>query len=260
MGRGYLVYRWLVSLLTLTLLAQSLIPRLLYTTHKAWQYLLYLGHWVRMLAALHHTLEAVMVTHRWRTELQGQVSLGSREGYSEGPGSTLPWSHRILWALANIDSEVSSLCSIVYWPFVYTPEHGLGLENLSGHAIITAVNITDLFISARPWRCLHAYQAQLFCLAYSLSSLVTVQEEGRQGRARDLPYSYSLLPSEPEACLITILGISLILPFIHLAFLLLYKLRCSLVRAVGRGAAIHGKGRVEGEEVEMVEGMRGLLT
>ena len=92
MGRGYLVYRWLLSLLTLTLLAQSLIPRLLYTTHKvrgwhwpavgsgqqcqlsmcqAWQYLLYLGHWVRMLAALHHTLEAVMVTHRWRTELQG---------------------------------------------------------------------------------------------------------------------------------------------------------------------------------------------
>ena len=33
-GRGYLVYRWLVSLLTLTLLAQSLIPRLLYSTHK----------------------------------------------------------------------------------------------------------------------------------------------------------------------------------------------------------------------------------
>ena len=94
MGRGYLVYRWLVSLLTLTLLAQSLIPRLLYSTHKvrgwlalfsrgkwpavfcqAWQYLLYLGHWVRMLAALHHTLEAVMVTHRWRTELQGSCSL-----------------------------------------------------------------------------------------------------------------------------------------------------------------------------------------
>ena len=37
-GRGYLVYRWMVYLLTLTLLAQSLIPRLLYTTHKvrAW--------------------------------------------------------------------------------------------------------------------------------------------------------------------------------------------------------------------------------
>lgn len=259
----YLTYRWFISLTLLTLLAQSLGPRLIQSPRTCWYYLLYLAHWVRLLAVLHHTWEAALVTSRWRTELAGQVDASVREGYSSGPGPTLPWSHRILWTLANINTEVSGLCSLVYWPFIYTPEHDLGLENLSGHAIITAINIWDIFISARPWRCLHAYQAQLFCLAYSLSSLVTLEEEGRavaQG-SRDLPYSYSLLPSKPSHALITILGVSLLLPFIHLAFILLYKLRCCLVTLAGRGHTIHGKGRVHREQgIEMAEGTRGLLT
>ena len=37
-------------------------------------------------------------------------------------------------------------------------QHGLSLENLVGHAVITAVNVIDVFISSRPWRCLHVYQ------------------------------------------------------------------------------------------------------
>ena len=107
-----------------------------------------------------------------------------------------------------------------------------------------------------PPRCLHAYQAQLFCLTYSLSSLVTVEE---RGLALDSPYSYSILPSDPAPCLITILGITLVLPFIHLLFVVLYKVRCSLVRLAGRGDRIHGKGREVGEGVELVEGGEGLL-
>ena len=53
-----------------------------------------------------------------------------------------------------------------------------------------------------------------------------------QGASIDLPYSYSLLPGEPSHAFITILGIMLILPFIHLFFVLLYKLRCSLVKVI----------------------------
>ena len=99
-----------------------------------------------------------------------------------------------------------------------------------------------------------------------------------QGASIDLPYSYSLLPAEPSHALITILGIMLILPFIHLFFVLLYKLRCSLVKVrmeeklksnsgkikplqvMGKGDLIHGKGRKEGEGVEMVEAGQGLLN
>ena len=99
-----------------------------------------------------------------------------------------------------------------------------------------------------------------------------------QGASIDLPYSYSLLPGEPSHAFITILGIMLILPFIHLFFVLLYKLRCSLVKVrmeekpksnspqikplqvMGKGDLIHGKGRKEGEGVEMVEAGQGLLN
>ena len=99
-----------------------------------------------------------------------------------------------------------------------------------------------------------------------------------QGASIDLPYSYSLLPGEPSHAFITILGIMLILPFIHLFFVLLYKLRCSLVKVrmeeklksnsgkikplqvMGKGDLIHGKGRKEGEGVEMLEAGQGLLN
>ena len=32
-------------------------------------------------------------------------------------------------------------------------QDGLGLENLSGHAIITVINLLDILVSGRPWRC-----------------------------------------------------------------------------------------------------------
>ena len=105
--------------------------------------------------------------------------------------------------------KIFKACSLLFGKLL---QHGLSLENLVGHAVITAVNVIDVFISSRPWRCLHVYQVfsymwlsisvlscwkkwkrkrwiylhnqkhvfqtQLFCLTYSLSSLVTVEEEG----------------------------------------------------------------------------------
>jgi len=264
-GRVSLVYlclRWTIALAMLFALFQPLLSRVIHAPRTSWQYLLYLAHWVRLLAFLHHTTEAVLVSLRYRAELKGQEDIRNSPGYSSGPSSpSLPWTHKMLWTFANISSEVSVLCTLVYWPFIYRPEHGLSLENLVGHGVITGINIMDVFISSRPWRCLHVYQTQLFCLTYSLSSLVTVEEEGNsEGASIDLPYSYSLLPGEPSHALITILGIMLILPFIHLFFILLYKLRCSLVKVMGKGDLIHGKGRKEGEGVEMVEAGQGLLT
>ncbi len=74
------------------------------------------------------------------------VMLGS---YAES-GSSLPFSHRVLWVTANINSTLSVLTSLIYWSFVYTPGlHPLDLQNLSGHALITAINIFDVFVSAR---------------------------------------------------------------------------------------------------------------
>ena len=175
--------------------------------------------------------------------------------------------------------KIFKACSLLFGKLL---QHGLSLENLVGHAVITAVNVIDVFISSRPWRCLHVYQVfsymrlsisvlscwkkwkrkrwiylhmypiknkffRLSCFASPTPcppwspwrrratlrwSSQSIQEFNihLQGASIDLPYSYSLLPGEPSHAFITILGIMLILPFIHLFFVLLYKLRCSLVK------------------------------
>ena len=134
----------------------------------------------------------------------GQVEVSITSGYAE-VGSPLPLSHRVLWLLGNINSDVSMLCSVVYWPFLYNQEP-LSFHNLSGHGLITIINILDVLISDRwlafssysakififrPWRCLHAYQVQLFCLIYVLSNFAYV--EGGGTNIADQPYIYSIL-------------------------------------------------------------------
>jgi hypothetical protein len=83
--------------------------------------------------------------------LPGEYEVAVLESYRYAEsGSLLPLSHRILWVTANINSTLSLLSSMIYWSFVYTPGlHPLDLQNLSGHALITAINIIDVFISAR---------------------------------------------------------------------------------------------------------------
>jgi hypothetical protein len=43
----------------------------------------------------------------------------------------------------------------------------------------------------RPWRCLHAYHSQLFCLVYALSNFAYIEEEGTAIYATH--YLYSVL-------------------------------------------------------------------
>eukprot|EP00092_Neocalanus_flemingeri_P015048 GFUD01016254.1.p1 GENE.GFUD01016254.1~~GFUD01016254.1.p1 ORF type:complete len:289 (+),score=61.00 GFUD01016254.1:250-1116(+) len=225
-SRSYLVYRWVVAILVLIFLVQSFISRALHAGDW-WKYFLYLTNWGRVLAVLTYTWEVVLVTARWRRELDGQVELSLTSSYA-ATGSPLPWSHRLLWMFANVNSDVSALCSLIYWPFLYTG-HPLDFQNITGHGLLITINVVDLFISARPWRCLHAYHVQIFCLVYVLSNFTYI--EGGGTNLADQPYIYSILDwSKPTHCLITIFGVLLILPFLHFMFILLYKCRCTLAK------------------------------
>jgi len=252
-SRAYLVYRWIVATLVLIFLIQSFISRAL-DAGEWWKYFLLLANWGRVLAVLTYLWEVVLVTIRWRRELDGQVELSLTSNY-ESTSSPLPWSHRTLWMLANVNSDVSLLCSIVYWPFLYNQEP-LDFQNITGHGLITAINIIDVFISARPWRCLHAYHVQLFCLIYVLSNFAYV--EGGGTNLADQPYIYSILDwSKPTHCLITIFGVMLILPFLHFMFIMLYKSRCLVARVV-QSSKKAGPGN-SSQDIEMVEGNLALL-
>jgi len=248
-GRAYLIYRWLLACIVFVFFLQAFLARIIETT-EGWKFFLLLTNWGRILAVLAYTMDAILVTLRWRKELNGQVDLSLTSSY-EGNASPFPLSFRVLWMLSNINCGVSALCSLVYWPFLYNQE-ALDFQNITGHGLITAINMADVFISARPWRCLHAYHVQLFCLVYVLSNFAYV--EGGGTNASDQPYIYSILDwSKPTHCLVTIFGVMLILPFLHFLFILLYKGRCHLAKLVSQDE------NSQPQMIEMTEGNQALL-
>jgi len=257
-SKTYLIYRWVVAILVTLFFGHSLLARLINSIETSWKYLLYLTNWSRLLASLAYLLEASLVTQRWRRELGGKEAVDNVEGGYAVSCARLPCSHRLLWLLANINTDLALFCSIIYWPFLYEPSsHLLSVENVTGHALLTLLNSLDLFVSARPWRCLHAYHVQLFCLAYALSNFTYIEEGGTN--LKDQPYIYSILDwRKPTHCLFTIFGVLLLLPFIHLFHIMLYKLRCSLANKVSEMSRLKREQEVA-MEMEVAEGSKALL-
>ena len=64
------MYRWVVAILVLVFFIQSFISRAL-QAEEWWKYFLLLANWGRVLAVLTYTWEVVLVTTRWRRELDG---------------------------------------------------------------------------------------------------------------------------------------------------------------------------------------------
>ena len=67
------MYRWVVAILVLVFFIQSFISRAL-QAGEWWKYFLLLANWGRVLAVLTYTWEVVLVTTRWRRELDGKNS------------------------------------------------------------------------------------------------------------------------------------------------------------------------------------------
>lgn len=115
----------------------------------------------------------------------------------------------------------------------------------------------DIFISARPWRCLHAYHTMVFCVIYVLFNLTYIKLGGTNSRGKH--YIYSILNwNKPVnwdsmSWIYTIVACLLVIPILHLAFIMLYKVRCGLQNKI--------KGRLVSEEesIEMKEGKLVLL-
>ena len=62
---------------------------------------------------------------------------------------------------------------MVYWAALYSPEkHQEDFENFSGHLLIAAVCLLDVWISDRPWLLIHALHPIVFGAAFGVFSLV----------------------------------------------------------------------------------------
>ena len=93
----------MIAILVLVFLIQSFISRSLHSD-SWWKYFLYLTNWGRVLAVLTYIWEAVLVTTRWRRELDGENILleGVYPCYYR-PGGAVPHvklcSYRITFAM-----------------------------------------------------------------------------------------------------------------------------------------------------------------
>jgi len=115
-SRLYLSYRWVLSAFALATLLHSFVYRARLHSEDIHQpaakYWIYLTTWARM-AATAFTMDAALVTQRWRRELDGQIEVSTR--YPSNSQNCLPLSHQTLWVLSNINSVLSAMVAIIYW-------------------------------------------------------------------------------------------------------------------------------------------------
>ena len=163
--------------------------------HWTWRY-----DW-RLVAALAFTLEASLVTRRWRREREARTAEDSER-------SRLSLGHKISWILNNINSSISGvetlrklcqflflfslvLITLVYWTALYTPEKVLDFQNFSGHLLICLSCLLDVWVSDRPWRLSHALHPILYGSVFGVFSLAYHFLQGRNYHFE--PYIYHIL-------------------------------------------------------------------
>lgn len=226
----YLIYRWFLAIFFTASLVQSILQSVLHfldveQTENVYKYFIYLTNNGRLVAALAFTLEASLVTRRWRREREARTAEDSER-------SRLSLGHKISWILNNINSSISVLISLVYWTALYTPEKVLDFQNFSGHLLICLSCLVDVWVSDRPWRLSHALHPILYGSVFGVFSLAYHFLQGRNYHFE--PYIYHILDwNKPTRTSLVICGVCLSLVVFHFSFYLMFRLR-RLVSEGGR--------------------------
>ena len=208
-------------------LVHSLGSRLFSSQHW-WKWFLYLTSWARLLSALHYVTEAVLVSLRWRREQGGWLfvmsecchdmwvvcpsvrrpvaaALKLRQHRLAPPPVTPPALGRGQHQLRHGRPLLHRLLGVPLWPqphprcwqYLWPYSHIPGQHHR--YFCVTEVKPFDSepayqisnTLNTRPWRVLHVYHVQLFCLVYVMSNLAYI--EGGGTNLSDQPYIYSIL-------------------------------------------------------------------
>jgi len=219
----YLTYKWALAILFMVGLVQSIIQNTLSfmeleETENIFKYFIYLTNNGRLVACAAGFLEAVLVSLRWRKE----KTLGKDIVEDE---NCLPVAMKVLWIMSNISSSLSVIISLVYWTALYNPDrHYLDFENFSGHLLIAAANMLDVFISDRPWRMLHAIHPIIFAGVFGVFSFIYFLAGGTNYYFE--PYVYHIIDwAHPMRTMLVIGGVTVFFVIFHSFFFLMYKMR-----------------------------------
>jgi len=222
----YLIYRWSLAILFVIGIIQSIIQNTLHfieaeEIENIYKYFIYLTNNGRLVACAACTLDAVLVTIRWRKERLTILVFGDECGRLEP-------RYKILWILWNINSSLSMVITLVFWIALYTPErHPLDFENFSGHLLTAVASLVDVFVSDRPWRMGQVLHVMLFGGVFGVFSFTYTMLGGTNYFFE--PYIYHILDwSKPGRTILVILGVTVFLVILHTLFFVLYKIRTVL--------------------------------
>jgi hypothetical protein len=155
----------------------------------------YLTHWT-LVAVAAYLAVAALATYRAQ---QGGGGYGGYGGGGGGGGGgpddePLPWFVRASFLLHTIALPASFIVMTLFWTLVYKPGAHVVASTFFVHGVNFVVMAADAFVSSQPYHLAKGVYFFLYCLAYSIFSLVYYKCGGVtvvNGRA--VPYIYAAL-------------------------------------------------------------------
>lgn len=219
----YLLYRWISAIFFLAVYITCI--NLQFCDGK---FFIYMTNWGFGLITITMLLSAIHVT-RWHYDLQNVRSLVNEAGQK----AQTTWGLKIYWWLYNMSLLLALIISTIYWIFLHgkmkKPNRFPAISVIT-HALNTICMLIDFIIVAFPLRLLHMVHTMFLAIAYFLFSLIYhfcggVDEYGN-------PYVYSILNwNNPMGCLMTFIGVFLIIVFYWVILFGFHKLKQAFNRA-----------------------------
>ncbi|XP_062130322.1 protein rolling stone isoform X1 [Drosophila sulfurigaster albostrigata] len=219
----YLLYRWIWALFFLAVYITCII--LQFCEGK---FFIYMTNWGFGLITITMLISAVMVT-RWHYDLQNVRSLVNEAGQK---GRTT-WGLKIYWWLYNMSLLLALIISTIYWIFLNgrmnKPARFPAISAIT-HALNSIFILIDFMVVAFPLRLLHMVQTMVLAIVFFLFTLIYHLYGGTDEFNNH--YVYPILDwNNPMRCLVTFIGVFLMIVCYWLILFGLHKLKQAFNRA-----------------------------
>ncbi|XP_046663058.1 protein rolling stone-like [Homalodisca vitripennis] len=233
----YLVYRWTVACMFLSILLASIVDvgRSENTVAHYAKWPIYLTHWGFTVCTIQAVLGAYLVTS---ARLQ-------QDKEEDGGAMKMDGSLRAYWILHSCGTVGAFAITGIYWLFVYNPaENKLDALNLLMHAGNSVLMLTDLIVVSHPVRLIDFYWPIIFSSVYVIFNFIYYMAGGtdRKGRV----YIYKIMDwQKPRATLIVIQLCIVFVLVLHISVCVFSLLRRQLAEMQRRRQAAAAESRAK---------------
>ncbi|XP_052679430.1 protein rolling stone-like isoform X2 [Crassostrea angulata] len=185
---------------------------------RTWTYAVYATNWSFFL---------LVITSVYQTVCSLVYTAKSSDNLDDRYFDRMPLSLKILWVLKNMSYNSAFIVTMSYWAFIIFLDHSkifqTELSRLK-HTLNSVYVISDVMISATPFRLLHMFYTVVLGSIYSLFNAIYFLNDGTILEGRH--YAYNVLNwVKPTEAIVTCI-LCIVLAILSQTFLfLLYRLR-----------------------------------